>query len=219
MKLVKNKSRAFSFLILFSLLTFAVWRFEVEFHGWRGLIWLTYFHISIPISLSLFILWTNIFFKFQNHKRRLTINLLLFFWVVVGYFLFVNSLQSTFISGPSAIFYYFQSESIRNINKFFSFIILPLFPTISILSLRFLNIKTPSFQIFFSQFIFLLAFPFSVFLLEISSHKGSPDFIHAVKSGLVFPFLFFSLGLPLIYSYFIPIFKSSESPTILDDFN
>ena len=31
-------------LITLSILAGLLWRLEVEYHGWAGLIWLTYFH-------------------------------------------------------------------------------------------------------------------------------------------------------------------------------
>lgn len=46
---------------LISLLFLAVflgllWRIEVEVHGWQGLIWVSYFHVAVPVGFGLSLL-------------------------------------------------------------------------------------------------------------------------------------------------------------------
>jgi len=215
---VKNKTAALSSLILFSFLSFVIWRIEVESHGWDGLTWLSYFHWAIPICLLLFVVWVNVFFNFGNLKRRAVINSFLVFWTIVGFVVFTHSLESIFVTGPTAIFYLMLPKPLLYLSRFVTFVIFPLFPLISLYSLRIINIKIPAKYIFLSQTIFLLAFPLSVLLLMLIPDKGYPDFFHAVKSGFVFPFLFFSLGFPLIYGH--PVNKrigNLDDPVILDD--
>jgi len=218
MPYVKNKIAAFSFLILFSFLSFVVWRIEVESHGWNGLTWLSYFHWAIPICLLSFVVWVNVFFNFGSSKRRIVVNSFLVFWVIVGFIVFSLSLESIFITGPTAMLYLMLPKWQLYLNGFITFVVFPLFPLISLYSLRIINIKIPPKYIFLSQVMFLLAFPLAVLLLMLAPGKGYPDFIHAVKSGFVFPFLFFSLGLPLIYGYpqNKPI-SNLDEPIILDD--
>lgn len=215
---VKNKTLAFSFLILFSFLSFLIWRIEVEFHGWDGLTWLSYFHWAIPICLLLFVVWVNIFFNFESSKRRIVVNSFLVFWVIVGFIVFSFSLESIFITGPSAMFYLMLPKWQLYLGRFITFIIFPLFPLISLYSLRIINIKISAKYIFLSQIIFWLAFPLSILLLILIPDKGYPNSIHAVKTGFVFPFLFFSLGFPLIYGYFQNKRTNNlDQPLILDD--
>ncbi len=219
MPYVKNKTAAFSFLLLFSFLSFLTWRVEVESHGWSGLTWLSYFHWAIPICLLSFIAWVNIFFNFGTIQKRAVVNSFLVFWVMVGFFVFALSLQSIFIAGPSAFVHHFMMPKWQlYLIRFVAFVVFPLFPLIALSSLRIIRIKIPPKYIFFSQVMFLLAFPLSVLLLTVIPHRGSPDIIHAVKSGFVFPFLFFSLGFPLIYGH--PRNKRVshlDEPIILDD--
>lgn len=220
--LVKNKKQAYRSLFLFSFLSFIFWRIEVEYHGWHGLTWLSYYHLAIPASLFLFLLWINIFFDFGKKKNRIKINILLIFWMVVGtisisYFL-VTSFQYR-IGGFSSIvslFEPFWKSFLRNINQF---ILVPFFPIIALLSLRFVKIRIPITNLFGALLLYLLAFPIAIFLLNIIPQRGTSDLIHAVKTGFVFPFLFFSLGMPLIYSYWAnQSFKKVGEPAILDDF-
>ncbi len=196
MQLVKNKTKAFQFLILFSLLSFMIWRTEIEYHGWHGLTWLTYDPISIPIVLSLFVLWINIFFNFKNTPDRFILNLLLLFWIVVGSLLIINSLKLLF-----SYYSFFLTEWQLYLFNFIIIVVIPLFPFIALISLKLLKINVPKKYILGSQLLYLGAFPLAIFLLQLSNHKGGPNLIHAVKSGFVFPFLFFSFGWPLIYAF------------------
>ena len=214
--LIKNKTNGYISLIIFSIVTSLAWRLEVEFHGWEGLIWLSYFHLAIPFSFFLFILWINLFFDLPNLEERLIINSLLIFWIVIAFISITASLESLFAAGPSAIFYLTLSDSKMRLLNFVRYFFTPLFPIISLLSLRLINIKVRVLPMFLSLLIYLLSFPLAVLLLQIFSHKGEIDLLHAVKSGVVFPFLFFSLGLPLIYSFRIKKHETIRND-ILDD--
>lgn len=191
----------------------------MEFRGWDGLAWLSYFHRSIPICLLLFIVWVNVFFDFGDTKRRAVINSFLVFWVIAGFFVFTHSLESIFMVGPSAFVRHFMLPKWQlQLSRFVTFVIFPLFPLIALFSLRIVHIKVPPKYILLSQVMFLLAFPVSVLLLMLIPDKGYPDFIHAVKTGFVFPFLFFSLGLPLIYCRpWDKCIVNLNEPLILDD--
>jgi len=199
MHLVKSKSSAYISLVCFSILSIVIWRTEVEFHGWKGLIWLSYFKMSIPICLSLFVIWINVFFTFGSIAERGKINVVLVIWVLIGTIAAIATLELTFITGPSAMFLFVSDYDIILLRAMQLCVLL--LPLIALFSLRLLRIRIPVIYISISYFLFLAAFPISTFLLDVLNHKGSPDFIHAVKSGFVFPILFFSLGLPLIYSF------------------
>lgn len=197
--IIKNRKNGFISLIFFSLLTFIFWRLEIEFHGWKGLIWLSYFQKSIFLNLFLFILWVNIFF---NLKNKLLANFFLIIWIILATVAFIMSLQSLFSVGFNFGYHFSMSKFQLTLLHFCRFIFLPFFPMISILSLRLINIKVKFKYIILSQILYLSAFPIAIFLLYLLSHKGGPNLIHALKSGFVFPFLFFSLGLPLLFSYY-----------------
>ena len=201
MHLVKDKSKAFLALIIFSLLTFVIWRVEVEYYGWEGLIWLEYDHKAIPISLLLFVLWVNVFFNLGNFRQKLAINVLLLFWIFVGAISFPTALQYHFIAGPSAMVLWAFPSILTYFFLVLTYLFLPLFPILTLFSLRLLKIKIPFKRIIIAQVLFLLSLPMAYFSLMILPDKGYIDAIHTIKNGYIFPFLFFALGLPLIYSY------------------
>jgi glucan phosphoethanolaminetransferase (alkaline phosphatase superfamily) len=49
-----------------------------------------------------------------------------------------------------------------------------------------------------SSILFVVSWPFAVWLLDIVDHQGGADLIHALKSGFVIPLLVISLGFPLL---------------------
>lgn len=56
-----------------------------------------------------------------------------------------------------------------------------------------------------SSILFVASWPFTVWLLDIVDHRGGGDLIHALKSGLVIPFLVLSLGFPLLFAMRVKI--------------
>lgn len=46
---------------------------------------------------------------------------------------------------------------------------------------------------------YLLAIPVAIFVLTIIPHPGTPDTIHAIKTGFCIPLLMIGLGLPFCF--------------------
>lgn len=44
-------------LVLLAFGLAALWRAEVEWHGWAGLTWLGYAHLAVPVGALLFLAW------------------------------------------------------------------------------------------------------------------------------------------------------------------
>ena len=44
-------------LVRVGLLAGGLWRAELEWHGWTGLLWLGYFHLAVPAGAAAFIAW------------------------------------------------------------------------------------------------------------------------------------------------------------------
>ena len=78
------------------------------------------------------------------------------------------------------------------------FLIVPLIPVgvyfILRLGSKYVSLKS----LFVSILVMVFACPTSIFLLDITDHKGASDFIHAVKSGFIMPIWTFSIGLLLL---------------------
>lgn len=212
--LVKNKKNALYVLVLFSLLSGILWRAELEYHGWDGLNWLSYVHSAIPVSLGLFVLWVNVLFKLKPIGKRLVANLLLLFWMILGTYSIWLTLVFVFQGGPIAMLYH----SLPGIYWGVLLCTVSLFlPLIALLSLRLIRIKIPKEYVLVSLILFWSAIPMAIFLIDITPQKGIADMVHAFKTGFVFPFLFFSLGFPLIYSASIVPKKEREGdPSVLD---
>ena len=60
-----------------------------------------------------------------------------------------------------------------------------------------------------SSVLFLVSWPIAIFVRGLFEQLGSPDLIHALKSGFVIPFLVMSLGFPLLCRTSARIYRTS----------
>jgi hypothetical protein len=95
-------------LIIVSIISGIIWRLEVEYHGWHGLTWLTYFHLAIPIGFGLFLVWSNYFIKIKP-KNRILINLAGIIYSILLYYGLGISLTYLFLGGPSGLLLFVQT--------------------------------------------------------------------------------------------------------------
>ena len=63
------KKYRFLSLVVFAALAGIAWRIEIEYHGWKGLIWLGYYHLAIPFAIFLFLIWANISIELKLTRR------------------------------------------------------------------------------------------------------------------------------------------------------
>jgi hypothetical protein len=79
------------------------------------------------------------------------------------------------------------------------FIIFPLVPIIFLLIARLFCAHITFWRSALSLGLYVSSFPIAILLLRLVAHKGHPDFLHAIKSGFVIPFLILSFGIPFLF--------------------
>ncbi|MBX7227474.1 MAG: hypothetical protein K1X55_15675 [Chitinophagales bacterium] len=182
-------------LTLVSLVGGLIWRAEVEYHGWEGLIWIGYFHYAIPLAYGLFILWANIFLQITI-KKRVLLNIAPIIFGVIIYLLLKLWLVYRYSSGMTGLLMEVLSPRWKLILIRYSiFIIIPLIPIGTFFILKMFKIKIPLKTLVISIICFIISIPLSIALLELVNHKGGSDFIHAIKSGFLIPLWAFSIGI------------------------
>lgn len=192
------KKHSYLSLILLALLCGIIWRIEIEYHGWKGLIWLSYFHIAIPIGFGLFLLWANLCIELKMNKR-IQLNITAILFGIFIYFWLKISLYYLFNPGSSALILEMQTPRwIFFVFRYSIFILIPLLPIGTYTILNIFKIKRPIKQLFYAILSILIAVPISVILLKISNHKGAHNYIHSIKSGYIIPLIVISIGLMLI---------------------
>lgn len=188
---------------LISLLFLAVflgllWRLEIEFHGWQGLIWVSYFHVSVPVGFGLFLLWANVLVNI-DWKNRIFLNLATMVFGLLMYLGLVTSLTFIFAGGPFGFWLLIEtSEWEQNFYRFLIFLLIPLIPIGAYLLLKAVRRNPPIKFLAFAVLGLICSIPISVLLLEVFDHKGGADIIHTIKSGALVPFWVFSLGVLVI---------------------
>ncbi|MEL6634947.1 MAG: hypothetical protein AAFQ83_26015 [Bacteroidota bacterium] len=71
-------------LALLAILCGLLWRLEVEYQGWAGLKWVSYFHWAAPLGLGLFMLWGNAMIDIDTRKR-VFLNILIGIYGIILY--------------------------------------------------------------------------------------------------------------------------------------
>ena len=178
-----------STLLLVSLVAAAVFRLEVEYHGWTGLIWIGYFHWAIPIGVALFCGWLALFADIRPLWKRAA-------------FVISAALFAAAIYYPVWIFlvwhynWFIIYESWRRLAVQSSiFALLPAIP-LAFAGLAWLfGQRFRWFHLAASLALFMLASPLTMLLRPLFDHAGYNDSIHTIKSGCIVPFLMFALGL------------------------
>ncbi|MCB0337886.1 MAG: hypothetical protein KDD62_16325 [Bdellovibrionales bacterium] len=193
---VSSRAKLFS-LIALSLVATFLWRTEIFLHGWEGLIWIRYFHYAIPCMSLLFLGWLWYFELRFLDKRRWSITFSFACFISAAFAFLYFSLALRFLHGPIAMF-------LKPWMLFLSMYSLCAYGLILPLSYLFLIrklIRTPRrAEIILFMLIYLASYPCALWLLAVTRHPGSVDFIHTIKSGFIIPFLFTASGMPFIRS-------------------
>lgn len=191
-------------LLVLGLLAGIGWRAELELTtGWASLEWLNRFHWAVPISIVTFIAWV---LAMAPVKRPI-----LFASVLLGFaaaaYVFADILLSFFFAaGPSAMGYVVLlggSDLDRGfaLHRFLHFAapcLWMLIPLAFCGICRLFGVKITLGSALSSAVLFLGSWPTAIFIRGFFEHQGSPDAIHALKSGFVIPLLIYSLGLPIL---------------------
>lgn len=187
-----------STLIALAILAGLLWRIEVELHSWTGLIWLSYFHLAIPVGFGLFLFWANQFLKL-NWKNRVYINISAILYGILIYYGLGASLTSIFASGPSEFVLMMQTPEWKmNLFRYSIFLLIPLIPIGAYFIMKVFKRNPPVKFLIFSILGTIASIPISVLILEVIDHKGGPDLINTIKSGMLIPFWVCSIGLLII---------------------
>jgi hypothetical protein len=175
--------RAWGSLVFVAALAGALWRAEVEHHGWAGLRWIAYFHWAVPAGVAGFLAWVAWWVDAATPRRRLTLTLSLAAYAALAIPATEASLRMLFTRwGPPSLW------------------VLPLFawwllaPT-SVAVLLLFNRTPPGWRRWLaSQGLFIAAFPVATALIHLAPQHGHSDLLHALKSGLLAPWLVLALG-------------------------
>ena len=190
--MLKQFNKPIYSLIALSLLCGLLWRMEVEWHGWRSLAWISYFHWAVPVGFGSFLLWANTQLWMTVNQRR-WVNLAALTYGVILYYVLGTSL--TYIFRPV---FMPTSEWIYLCWQYSIFITVPFMPVGTYYILYFLGKKAHLKFLVWACFGMMLSVPVSILLLEVSSHKGGANVIHTLKSGVIIPFWIFSNGLIIL---------------------
>ncbi|MBI1183217.1 hypothetical protein GC194_03015 [bacterium] len=198
MQWMKIKKHQILSLLMVSLLCGIIWRLEIEYHGWTGLIWTTYFHIAIPIGFGLFLLWMNQMITLKPLKR-LTLNIFSIILGVFTYFVLKHSLGYNYINGPAAMLSLFETDYLKiNAVRSLVLIVPPLLPILAFKLLKVHGVNVRKRNLVLCEISLFVSLPFSMLILFVTGHKGGYDELHALKSGILIPFIVFTFGLLIV---------------------
>lgn len=183
-------------LVIFALLAGFVWRMEVEYHGWKGLIWLSYYHYAVPVCVALFLIWSNLNFKLTP-KSRIALNLIGLVFAIALLYILEQAFIRSFMSGPSAVLLLMGNDPLGFLIFVPLFVVL-LLPLLLSLLVRIFSVKCKPIFIIMATVFMIASVPIGVFLLEFFDDKCYPDEIHTIKSGYLMTLWFFSMGFTFI---------------------
>lgn len=195
-------------LLIVAILCGVIWRVEVEYHGWVGLIWISYFHWAIPVIFTLFLLWVNLLVSISVYKRPF-FNLVALVFGLLIYMGLEVSLVYNFNAGPSAFIMLLETPEWKIwMYRSLVLVIMVLIPLGTFTILRLFGIRVMTWAVIFAQLGLVAAVPLSMFLLFVVNHKGGDDILHTIKSGFLIPFWIFSIGMVIVAQ------KVKERPSV-----
>lgn len=187
-----------SSLIVLALLVGGLWRAEIEYHGWGGLVWLSYFHWAMPVGIGLILIWVNLLI-FEVWWRRILLSVLGFIYAIIVAGILAAVLTPILATGPAAMF---VSRPETPWEKIVSYGIVGLemavIPVGATTVIAFFGYEPLPKRLIYSSLGMLLSIPASMFVLHIVRHVGGDDFIHCIKSGVLWVFWTFSLGIAIL---------------------
>lgn len=183
-------------LALFALLAGLIWRMEVEYHGWKGLIWLSYYHYAVPVSVALFLIWSNLNLELSP-KRRIALNLICIVFAIALLYILKQAFIRSFMSGPSAFLLLMGNDPLGFL-IFAPYFVVLLLPLLVALIVRIFRVKCKPIFVIMATVFMIASEPVGVYLLELFDDKGYPDGIHTIKSGYLMTLWFFSIGFTFI---------------------
>ena len=189
-------------LIGIGLLSGLLWRLEVEYWGWAGLIWVSYFHDAIPAGVLLFLLWVLAVARFI--LRFSAIALVRTFATLaaiatVFYHVAAYSFVILYGRGPDAAADIFFLVKFLGIHFMYTQIAARLLlfslPAWLYLAARLLGFAVSWRNAIAAYAVYFAAVPASKLAIATFEPDIPADFIHTIKSGFIVPFLIASFGL------------------------
>lgn len=187
-------------LALIALISGVAWRLELELRsGWASLEWVRVFHWAVPLGVLAFIAWVVLV---SRVRRPSWFSLALGAFACVAYVAVDAALRFLFATGPAAMAQLALSEGelerlwwLRAAGVPLGWALIPL--AFCVLCRAF-GVRVRLAAALASAVLFTASWPLAIAVRTVFEHRGSPDLIHALKSGFVIPFLMLSLGLPLL---------------------
>lgn len=173
-------------LIAVGLLAAAAWRLEVQWHGWDGLTWITYFHWAIPLGALLFSGWL---YRFAGARRPALLAVAAFALAGAVFLIEINALAVVYSRMPGGEAR-FTAALVIHLGVFVAY------PLALWWVARGLGAPLRGRRCLAGLALYLAAFPIAIGLLAAVGHAGGADALHAIKSGFVIPWLLVGLGWP-----------------------
>lgn len=179
-------------LIVVSLMTGLLWRAELEIRwGWASLGWIGPFHWAFPIAAVIYLFWMHReLLELTDQKRQLVLG-------VVS----VLGIVAYFVGSTAMSWAYNRWIGLLPRLQCVSYMLSPVVVYAVLGTVYFSAVaklaSPPAVGAVTGVICYALAFPIALLLLWSTDHRGGPDPIHAIKSGFVFPFITFALGLPI----------------------
>lgn len=182
-------------LVVLSLTVGGLWRAEVEYHGWGGLVWLEYVHLAFPAGFALFLIWMNLLIV-DKWWRRLLLGLLAVIYMSFALFIFLSSLIPLVVTGPAALWLR-RAETPMEIliASAITGLVTLAIPLGAAKLLDLFDHSVPRKFIIVSSAGMLLSIPVSMIVLRVVKHIGGDDILHCMKSGILWVFWTASIGI------------------------
>jgi hypothetical protein len=182
--------RALAELAALSLICALLWRAEVEWNGWDGLLWVEYFHWALPAGVLLFWGWVVLrapATPAHPGPRAVLAVLLPTYAVLVLY-----NLQSVLFTAHSRLFFLFEG-SLWQLASFVGVAALAPAGAYMVGLLCGARLWWPTLPM--SWALYLATFPLGIGALLLLEPSRA-DLVHSVKTGAAVPFAVFAFGLP-----------------------
>ena len=189
-------------LCLVGLVGGAVWRIEVEYHGWAGLTWLKYFHWALPINAGLYFIWLVLFCGIYPIRKRLAflIGTVAFMFIILEWAQY--AIYFHYLAGPTAILYLGDGMEGLASRRMLIYYLYPSVPVFVCLIAYLYGLHLRWWHWVLTPLVVLAAFP-----VALGVWCGNPfafgnynAAVHTFKTGYIIPLLIIGLGIPFIGS-------------------
>lgn len=183
-------------LLLVALFSGAFWRVELEWRwGWATLEWAWQYYWAFLVGAVCFTSWAIAVAQPLKRWRFELAMMAMFALTLEVFWTLLQSLFTRWLGPPPDVIG--QAIWFTTCLTPFLWAVVPLvFGWIC----RWHGIRIHFGLPILSSILFVVSWPFAVWLLDIAGHRGGADLIHALKSGFVIPLLAISLGSPLLFA-------------------